>query len=1064
MRTIAKARAEAGGASVDGSPDDDGIEIARLAELGEVEYERERKTAAERLGVRAQILDRLVAAERTRLEALGGGGGGKKGQGQAIKLIEPEPWDDPVDGAELLDEIAKTLGDYVIFGNEHAARAIATWVVFTYTVDTFMFAPRLCITSPVLRCGKTTLLDVIFCMVRRPLLTSNVSPAALFRTIEMYQPCVLIDEGDTFLELSEELRGILNSGHRKGQGVLRIVGDDLEPRLFKTFSACALALIGLPPATVTDRSIMIELHRKRPSDKTTPFRLDRIEPLETLARQAARWVQDHAIEIGATEAELPPEIYNRAADNWRIMKKIAIVAGGNWPGYIDSAARAAAMIGGDQDLLVQLLADIRDIEFVYVIEDGVNKPEYEAEGEIPSAVLVQKLIELQGRPWAAVPDKHGKEGKPLSQNKLARMLKPLAIAPEQIGPKRVSGYRRFLFNDAFTRYLSDEGGSQPLNPSECDEMGTSCISQPLMTETEREVGKCEKSNNDGQERGREVANGGNGALAQEADPDAPPKPPWPGLSQKAVLALAREFAGWAAPEDGIRNRIAQYGATGEAVEIDTQKVLVHGGGGPPRRRILRTGSAALRGGFNFARGDDHHERRRKADRPGAVQAAQTDGGAGTAQGYDVAGTVRSVGAIRRGGTDVAGQPGGQAAVWQCPLHRAVAPTDLAGTGTGRRQRSDGRLPSRLRARRMQADGQAARFDRARVEPVAARQRCAGGNAVTELVKYDAACRAIAEAKAVDEVKDWHDKAEAMRAYARQAKNPQLEADAWEIKKRAEDRLGALSAALDKAHVDGHTGNVRLPSGGKSKTDVLAEAGISTSAANRYEQFSRLSADEKEARIVKGRKAIEAGKSIADAIIRAGDKANLRAERERELAARQTALPNKRYGVIYADPEWRFEVYSRETGMDLTADNHYPTSPTEKICNRSVSDIAADDCVLFLWATVPMLPQALKVMETWGFAYKSHCTWTKDRIGTGYWFRNKHELLLVGTKGNVPAPAPGTQWPSAIGAPRGRHSEKPEKFYELIEGYFPNLPKIELNARRSRAGWDAWGYEAQEAAQ
>jgi N6-adenosine-specific RNA methylase IME4 len=336
--------------------------------------------------------------------------------------------------------------------------------------------------------------------------------------------------------------------------------------------------------------------------------------------------------------------------------------------------------------------------------------------------------------------------------------------------------------------------------------------------------------------------------------------------------------------------------------------------------------------------------------------------------------------------------------------------------------------------------------------------------VTELVKYDAACRAIAEAKAVDEVKDWHDKAEAMRAYARQAKNTQLEADAWVIKKRAEDRLGALSAALDKARVDGHTGNVRLPSGGKSKTEVLAEVGISTSAANRYEQFNRLSADEKEARIARGRAAIERGKSVADAIIRADDKAGLRAERERELAARQTALPNKRYGVIYADPEWRFEVYSRETGMNCTADNHYPTSSLEEICNRPVADIAADDCVLFLWATVPMARAAFRVMESWGFEYKSQFVWVKNRIGTGYWNRNKHEILLIGTKGNVPAPAPGTQWPSAIEAPVGRHSEKPEKFYELIEAYFPNLPKIELNARRARPGWDAWGNEAMEAAQ
>lgn len=195
--------------------------------------------------------------------------------------------------------------------------------------------------------------------------------------------------------------------------------------------------------------------------------------------------------------------------------------------------------------------------------------------------------------------------------------------------------------------------------------------------------------------------------------------------------------------------------------------------------------------------------------------------------------------------------------------------------------------------------------------------------------------------------------------------------------------------------------------------------------------------------------------------RQGNKAERRAERERNLATKQAALPNKRYGVIYADPEWRFEVYSRDTGMDRSADNHYPTSSTEQICERPVADIAADDCVLFLWATVPMLPDALCVMDAWDFKYKSHCVWAKDRIGTGYWFRNQHEILLVGTRGNVPAPAMGTQIESLVDAPVGRHSEKPDQFYELIERYFPNLPKIELNARAARPGWDAWGYEAPE---
>lgn len=197
----------------------------------------------------------------------------------------------------------------------------------------------------------------------------------------------------------------------------------------------------------------------------------------------------------------------------------------------------------------------------------------------------------------------------------------------------------------------------------------------------------------------------------------------------------------------------------------------------------------------------------------------------------------------------------------------------------------------------------------------------------------------------------------------------------------------------------------------------------------------------------------------EAAARNAIKREMRADREAELAAKQTDLPNKKYGVIYADPEWRFEPYSRDTGMDRAADNHYPTSPTEQICARPVKDIAADDCVLFLWATVPMLPDALKVMEAWGFTYKSHCIWAKDRVGTGYWFRNAHEILLVGTRGNIPAPAPGTQWPSTIEAPVGKHSAKPDRFAELIEEYFPNLPKIELNARRARKGWDTWGLEA-----
>lgn len=187
----------------------------------------------------------------------------------------------------------------------------------------------------------------------------------------------------------------------------------------------------------------------------------------------------------------------------------------------------------------------------------------------------------------------------------------------------------------------------------------------------------------------------------------------------------------------------------------------------------------------------------------------------------------------------------------------------------------------------------------------------------------------------------------------------------------------------------------------------------------------------------------------------------RAEREAVLGARQAALPDRRYGVILADPEWRFEPWSRETGMDRAADNHYPTSCLDVITGRPVEMIAAADAVLFLWATVPMLPHALLVMAAWGFDYVSHLVWHKDRIGTGYWCRNKHELVLIGTRGSVPAPAPGENVSSMFDAPVGVHSAKPDYVPELIERWYPSVPKIELNRRGPpRPGWDAWGNETE----
>jgi N6-adenosine-specific RNA methylase IME4 len=187
----------------------------------------------------------------------------------------------------------------------------------------------------------------------------------------------------------------------------------------------------------------------------------------------------------------------------------------------------------------------------------------------------------------------------------------------------------------------------------------------------------------------------------------------------------------------------------------------------------------------------------------------------------------------------------------------------------------------------------------------------------------------------------------------------------------------------------------------------------------------------------------------------------RAETEQRLGAKIAALPGAKFGVIVADPEWHTEAYSEETGMDRHASRIYTTSDIEIIKQRPVESIAADDCVLFLWSTNQHLDVAIDVLRAWGFTYASHYIWRKPTIGLGYWNRSVHEVLLVGTRGNPPCPALGTQWESVIDAPRGDvHSAKPEVFLEMIEGYFPSLPKIELNRRgAARAGWRAWGNEA-----
>ena len=166
-----------------------------------------------------------------------------------------------------------------------------------------------------------------------------------------------------------------------------------------------------------------------------------------------------------------------------------------------------------------------------------------------------------------------------------------------------------------------------------------------------------------------------------------------------------------------------------------------------------------------------------------------------------------------------------------------------------------------------------------------------------------------------------------------------------------------------------------------------------------------------------------------------------------------------FGVLYADPPWD---YPESGGGNRVVSAHYPTMTAEDICALRVP--AADNAVLYLWATAPKLREALAVISAWGFEYKTHAVWDKELIGMGYWFRGQHDLLMLGIRGKVTAPPPELRIGSVIRARRSKHSAKPDTVRDLIGRWFPNERKLELFARPwtdlwpKHDGWETWGNE------
>jgi putative DNA primase/helicase len=337
------------------------------------------------------------------------------GQGRLITLVPLEPSSAPVDGAALLDTLVQTIREYVVMTLD-AVRAIALLVVNAHLYDAMEIGPYGVVNSPVKRCGKTTLLIVISCLTPKPLLTSNATEAAMFRAIEEHSPTLIIDEADTFAALKPETRGILNAGHtRRTAYVLRTVGDDHEPRLFSVWCPKFVGLIGTLPDTLMDRSVVVSLRRRKRDEPFTRLRADRIDAtLAPLAQQVARWAADHMAAVRDADPEVPRDLNDRQADNWRPLLAIADEVGGAWP---DQARAAAKALSGVEQLEEDDIA-------VAALQDVGALLKAAAEHRMSSAELVSKLTEDETGRWA----EYSKD-KPLTQRQLARLLARSTSSP-----------------------------------------------------------------------------------------------------------------------------------------------------------------------------------------------------------------------------------------------------------------------------------------------------------------------------------------------------------------------------------------------------------------------------------------------------------------------------------------------------------------------------------------------------------------------------------------------------------------------------------------------------------
>lgn len=347
------------------------------------------------------------------------------------------------EGQQLLHDIETMFRKYTIQRGDDEYTALALYAAFTHGARFLEFAPRLSLTSPTKQCGKSRTLEVLAALSYNPLMTSNISGPALYRSVpaDGDTKTIFIDEADTIFSAGpqskqvEAVRGILNSGFRRGQSAIRCDGPLLTPTEYSTFSPAVIAAIGGIPATVADRAVNIRLRRRTRTEVVSDYRVRRDEPaLHDLRDRIADWVTANEDVIRVAEPKGIP-LRDREADTWEPLVVIADLAGGRWPG---AARKASERLTADYKALDARTPEMELLDDIRTALNGWGSD------QIPSSVLIEELMRLEESRWA----EHG-----LTARRLSRSLGEFDIRPSHLRDGKRRGYDVPELTKAIARYL-----------------------------------------------------------------------------------------------------------------------------------------------------------------------------------------------------------------------------------------------------------------------------------------------------------------------------------------------------------------------------------------------------------------------------------------------------------------------------------------------------------------------------------------------------------------------------------------------------------------------------------